>query len=115
MASEFEVFAFGQKLRDFDANMIDHETAVAVLFHDLDQELPWLEAGLRRKPFYIGALGSKRTHERRCQALRDLGYSPAEARRIKAPIGLFGPTRDANALALSVVAEVAQAFSESQN
>ncbi|MBY3259654.1 XdhC family protein [Rhizobium laguerreae] len=115
MASEFEVFALDQKSRDFDANMIDQETAVAVLFHDLDQELPWLEAGLRRKPFYIGALGSKRTHERRCQALRDLGYSPAETDRIKAPIGLFGPTRDANALALSVVAEVAQAFSVSQN
>lgn len=115
MASEFEVFAFVQKSRDFEASMIDQDTAVAVLYHDLDQELPWFEAVLRRKPFYIGALGSKRTHERRCQALRDLGYSSAEAARIKAPIGLFGPTRDANALALSVVAEVAQAFSLSQN
>ncbi|MBY3125448.1 XdhC family protein [Rhizobium laguerreae] len=111
MASEFEVFAFDQTSRDFEASIIDQETAVALLFHELDQELPWLEAGLRRKPFYIGALGSKRTHERRFQALSVMGYSPAQIDRIKAPIGLFGPTRDANALALSVVADVTQAFS----
>ncbi|MBP2490913.1 xanthine dehydrogenase accessory factor [Rhizobium leguminosarum] len=115
VASDFEVFAFDQTARDFEASMIDQETAVAVLFHDLDQELPWLEAGLREKPFYIGALGSTRTHERRCETLRELGYSPTQIGRIKAPIGMFGPTRDANALALSVVADIAQAFSLSQN
>ncbi|MBY5357688.1 XdhC family protein [Rhizobium leguminosarum] len=114
-AAEFEVFGFDQTSRNFNASMIDQETAVALLFHDLDQELPWLEAGLRRKPFYIGALGSKRTHERRFQALSAMGYSPAQIDRIKAPIGLFGSTRDANALALSVVADVAQAFFMSQN
>nr|WP_246792262.1 XdhC family protein [Rhizobium leguminosarum] len=74
MASEFEVFAFDQTSRDFEASIIDQETAIALLFHDLDQELPWLEAGLRRKPFYIGALGSKRTHERRFRALSVMGY-----------------------------------------
>jgi len=107
VASAFEVFAFDRRTNDFDETSIDQDTAFAVLFHDLDQELPLLEAALRKTPFYIGALGSKRTHERRCGALWALGYTPAHTDRIKAPIGMFGPTRDANALALSVVADVA--------
>lgn len=110
-ASALEVFSFDRRTQDFDETNIDQDTAFAVLFHDLDQELPLLEAALRRRPFYIGALGSKRTHARRCEALWALGYTRAQTDRIKAPIGMFGPTRDANALALSVVADVAQTFS----
>lgn len=111
MASAFEVFSFDRRTKDFDETVIDQDTAFAVLFHDLDQELPLLEAALRKDPFYIGALGSKRTHERRCNALWALGYTPAQTDRIKAPIGMFGPTRDANALALSVVTDVARTHS----
>lgn len=111
LASEFEVLSFDQTSRDFDTGAIDQDTAVALLYHDLDRELPCLKAGLRAKPFYIGALGSQRTHERRCAALWALGFTKAQTDRIKAPIGMFGPTRDANTLALSVVADVAQAYS----
>jgi len=110
-ASAIEVFSFDRRTQDFDETSIDQDTAFAVLFHDLYQELPLLEAALRRRPLYIGALGSKRTHARRCEALWALGYTLAQTDRIKAPIGMFGPTRDANALALSVVADVAQTFS----
>lgn len=111
IASGLEVFSFDRRTKDLDETVIDQDTAFAVLFHDLDQELPLLEAALRNDPFYIGALGSKRTHERRCDALWTLGYTPAQTDRIKAPIGMFGPTRDANALALSVVADVARTHS----
>lgn len=111
IASAFEVFSFDRRTRDFSTTDIDQDTAFAVLFHDLDQELPLLEAALQKNPFYIGALGSKRTHKRRCDALKALGYKSSQIDRIKAQIGLFGPTRDANALALSVVADVAQVFS----
>ncbi|QHG74734.1 XdhC family protein [Ensifer adhaerens] len=111
MASALEVFSFDRRTRDFDETGIDQDTAFAVLFHDLDQELPLLEAALQKNPFYIGALGSRRTHERRCHALWARGCTPAQTDRIKAPIGMFGPTRDANALALSVVADVAQTYS----
>jgi len=69
--------------------------------------LPALRSALSANPFYIGALGSQRTHLRRCSILWDLGYSKAETDRIRAPIGLFGKARDANSLALSVLAEVA--------
>ncbi|QND46076.1 XdhC family protein (plasmid) [Rhizobium lusitanum] len=111
IASAIEVFSFDRRSQEFDETGIDQDTAFAVLFHDHDQELPLLEAALQHKPFYIGALGSKRTHVRRCEALWARGYTPAQTDRIKAPIGMFGPTRDANTLALSVVADVAQTFS----
>ena len=89
------------------ATAIDCDTAVALLFHDLDHELPTLAAALAGKPFYIGALGSARTHQRRTERLRSLGYGEADIARVKAPIGLFGRARDANSLALSVLADIA--------
>jgi xanthine dehydrogenase accessory factor len=87
--------------------MIDPDTAVALLQHDLDLEMPVLEAALEARPFYIGALGSARTHEKRVQRLRERGHSDEAIDRIKAPIGLFGRARDAQSLALSVIADIA--------
>ncbi|MRH98213.1 XdhC family protein [Agrobacterium tumefaciens] len=111
LASSLEVFSFERRSDEFDRTGIDQDTAFAVLFHDLDRELPMLETALRHKPVYVGALGSKRTHARRCEALWALGYTPAQTSRIKAPIGMFGPTRDANSLALSVIADVVNVYS----
>ena len=110
IVSGLEVFSFERRSTDFDKTAIDQDTAFAVLFHDLDQELPLLEAALRQNPFYIGALGSKRTHARRCEGLWALGYTPDQTDRIKAPIGMFGPARDAGALALSVVADIVRTY-----
>jgi xanthine dehydrogenase accessory factor len=90
-----------------DETLIDTNTAVAILQHDLDLEMPVLEAALKCRPFYLGALGSRRTHEKRSQHLKALGYPQADIDRIRAPIGLFGRTRDAQSLALSVIAEIA--------
>ncbi|MGI2034580.1 XdhC family protein [Rhizobium panacihumi] len=90
-----------------DEALIDADTAVALLQHDLDLEIPVLEAALQARPFYVGALGSRRTHEKRVQRLRELGHSQEAIDRIKAPIGLFGRARDAQSLALSVIAEIA--------
>lgn len=85
----------------------DKYSAVALLNHDLDAELPALEAALKSSAFYIGALGSRRTHDRRKQALKSLGYEDAEIARIKAPIGIFDKARDAASLAVSVIADIA--------
>ncbi|MES5098488.1 XdhC family protein [Agrobacterium sp. BA1120] len=90
-----------------DASVIDANTAVALLQHDLELEMPVLEASLKARPFYIGALGSSRTHEKRVERLRESGHSDEAIDRIKAPIGLFGRARDAHSLALSVVADIA--------
>lgn len=86
---------------------IDADSAVVLLWHDLHRELPVLEAALRARPFYIGALGSQRTHARRSKLLLQRGWTPNDIARIKAPIGLFPQARDANSLALSVLADIA--------
>jgi xanthine dehydrogenase accessory factor len=95
--------------REDIALRIDSDSAVVLLHHNLDDELPVLTAALDANPFYIGALGSSKTHERRKAALKELGYADGQVARIKAPIGLFGKARDANSLALSVLADVAAA------
>lgn len=88
---------------------IDPFTAVALLHHDIDAELSLLRIALQSPAFYIGALGSKHTHARRVERLVQLGVELAHCERLKAPIGLFGPTRDSNSLAMSVLADVAAA------
>ncbi|WHO82660.1 XdhC family protein [Rhizobium leguminosarum] len=89
------------------SNDIDPYTAVILLHHDLDQEETLLGVALRSSAFYIGALGSTRTHRRRIERLQNMGFSETDSSRIKAPIGVFGPTRDASSLALSVLADIA--------
>ncbi len=85
---------------------LDAFTAVVMLHHDLDAEERLLETALSSPAFYIGALGSTRTHRRRVERLRAQGWRQSEIGRIKAPIGFFGPTRDSGALAVSVIADV---------
>ncbi|MBZ7927405.1 XdhC family protein (plasmid) [Ensifer adhaerens] len=91
------------------ADQLDADTAVALLFHDIDRELPVLNAALASKAFYVGALGSRRTHAKRCEALRRCGYGDDDIARIRAPIGIFDKARDASSLAVSVVADIAHA------
>jgi xanthine dehydrogenase accessory factor len=107
-AAGYEVIEHGAVAGELpDNTLVDADTAVAVLQHDLDLEMPILEAALRGQPFYLGALGSRRTHEKRVHRLKEQGYSQEVIDRIKAPIGLFGRARDAHSLALSVVADIA--------
>lgn len=94
------------------SDQIDADTAVALLFHDIDRELPVFDAALASRAFYIGALGSRRTHARRCDALLQRGHDETALARIKAPIGIFDRARDANSLALSVVADIARTHLE---
>jgi xanthine dehydrogenase accessory factor len=91
------------------ADIIDPFTAVVLLHHELDAEAAILEIALASPGFYIGALGSTRTHRRRVERLRAMAFRRDDIARIKAPIGMFGPTRDATSLALSVLADVAAA------
>ncbi|MGO4113907.1 XdhC family protein [Rhizobium ruizarguesonis] len=91
------------------ADIIDPFTAVVLLHHELDAEAAILEIALRSPGFYIGALGSTRTHRRRVERLGAMAFRKDDIARIKAPIGMFGPTRDATSLALSVLADVAAA------
>jgi xanthine dehydrogenase accessory factor len=113
VASVAKASGYGVVWRDAATNdvwdAIDDATAVVMLHHDLDAEDEVLRTALQSPAFYIGALGSTRTHRRREERLRASGWSKTEIDRIKAPIGFFGPTRDASSLALSVLADVAAA------
>ncbi len=79
---------------------------VAALSHDLKLDLPALAAALRSPARYIGALGSKKTHQKRLTALRSEGFSDADLARIHNPIGLALGGRRAEEIAVSVAAEL---------
>ena len=61
---------------------------ICVLTHDPKFDVPLLEVALRRPAAYIGAMGSRRTHEDRLARLREAGVSDAEIARLRSPIGL---------------------------
>jgi xanthine dehydrogenase accessory factor len=84
---------------------IDAHTAVACLFHEHEWEAPILLDALRSPAFYVGALGSRQTHQRRVENLRELGAGPDDIARLKGPIGLFA-SRDPRSLAVSALSEI---------
>ncbi|MEE1657721.1 XdhC family protein [Microvirga sp. CF3062] len=85
---------------------IDQYTAVVALTHDPKIDDPALAAALRSDCFYIGALGSRKTHERRVQRLTASGFTDADFARIHAPIGLdIGAVSPAE-IAVSILAEI---------
>ena len=86
----------------------DHRSAVVTLTHDPKLDDPALAVGLRSDCFYIGALGSRRTHAARCSRLTDLGFGKSELGRIHGPIGLaIGAVSQAE-VAISIVAQMTQ-------
>lgn len=84
----------------------DARTAVVTLTHDPKLDDPALIAALRSPAFYVGALGSKRTHAQRLDRLRDEGLSEAEVKRIRGPVGMsIGAVTPAE-IAISIVAQI---------
>ena len=90
----------------------DEWTAFALMFHDQDWEIPLVQQTLEGPAFWLGAVGSHRTHQVRCEALRDAGVSKEGVRRLKGPIGLIPRTRDASMLAVSTLAEIAGCYKD---
>ncbi len=85
--------------------LLDAHTAVACLFHEHEWEAPLLLDALRSPAFYVGALGSRQTQQRRVETLRELGAGPDDIARLKGPIGLF-TSQDPRSLAVSALAEI---------
>lgn len=83
----------------------DARTAVVTLSHDPKLDDPALCVALRSDAFYVGALGSRRTHAKRLERLRRAGFSDAELARIRGPVGLPLGARTPAEIAVSVVAE----------
>ncbi|WP_073975879.1 XdhC family protein [Erythrobacter donghaensis] len=88
----------------------DRWTAVAVLSHDREDDERGLAAALSSPAFYVGAIGARVRLEQRVAKLRGHGVGEAALARLHAPIGLYGFGKAPREVALSLVAEVAQAF-----
>ena len=86
----------------------DTRTAIVTLTHDPKLDDPALDRALRSDAFYIGALGSRRTHARRLDRLRELGHEDAAMARIRGPVGLDIAAVTAPEIALSILAQIVE-------
>jgi xanthine dehydrogenase accessory factor len=107
-----ERFGAGVALRDewpddaMRALVPDTRTAVVTLTHDPKLDDPALEVALRSPAFYVGALGSRKTHAKRLDRLREAGLDDGAMARIAAPVGLNIGAVTAPEIALSILAQI---------
>jgi len=87
---------------------IDHYTAFVALTHDPKIDDPALKHALARDCFYIGALGSRKTHARRVERLKQDGLSDADITRIHAPIGLDIDAVSPAEIAVAIMGQITQ-------
>lgn len=85
---------------------LDARTAVVALTHDPKIDDPGLLAALSSEVFYVGALGSRRTHAARCARLAECGCTPEQLARIHGPIGLDIRAATPAEIAVAILAEV---------
>lgn len=85
---------------------LDRYTAMAFLTHDPKIDDPALEQALRAECFYLGALGSRKTHGKRVERLSAKGFSSEQIARIHAPIGLDIGAVSPSEIAISIVGEI---------
>lgn len=86
----------------------DRRTAVVTLTHDPKIDDPGLQAALKSDAFYIGALGSRKTHGARLGRLTEQGFTDAEMARIHGPVGLSIGAKSPAEIAVSILAQVTE-------
>jgi xanthine dehydrogenase accessory factor len=89
---------------------LDQRTAMIALTHDPKIDDAALLAALASDVFYVGALGSKKTHVTRCERLRSKGFDDAKISRIHGPIGLAIGAKGAPEIAIAIMAEMTRAL-----
>ena len=92
-----------EAFQDIETNQ---NSALIALTHDPKIDDPALQHAIKNNFFYIGALGSKKTHENRCKRLKESGFKDNEIKRIFGPIGIKLGGRSAPEIALSIVAQL---------
>lgn len=90
---------------EVDAGRIDERTIICVLTHDPKFDVPLLEAALPLNVSYIGAMGSRRTHDDRLERLREAGVPEEQIAKLSSPIGLDLGARTPEETAVSIAAE----------
>ena len=91
---------------EVDAGRIDERTVLCVLTHDPKFDVPLLEVALRIPVAYVGAMGSRRTHDERLERLAEAGLTKEEVDRLSSPIGLDLGARTPEETAISIAAEI---------
>ena len=86
----------------------DRRTAIVTLTHDPKIDDPALTAALKSPAFYVGALGSKKTHASRCARLREAGFDDAALARIHGPVGLSIGALSPAEIGVSILAQITQ-------
>ena len=84
----------------------NENTAIIALTHDPKIDDPALQHALKKKFYYIGALGSKKTHENRCARLKKANFSDEQINSIHGPIGIKLGGKSAPEIALSIIAQL---------
>lgn len=95
--------------REVEAGRIDRRTVLCLLTHDPKFDVPLLEIALGLEVAYIGAMGSRRTHENREERLRERGVTDEQLARLASPIGLDLGARTPEETAVSIAAEIVAA------
>ena len=90
------------------ALMPDARTAIVTLTHDAKLDDPAIRYALRSPAFYLGCLGSRKTHAKRLERLADAGFTDAEIARIHAPVGLDIAARTPAEIAISILAQITE-------
>ena len=90
------------------AHGLDHRTALVTLTHDPKLDDPALRAALGSGVFYIGALGSTRTHGKRVARLTEAGFTEDEVARLDAPVGLDIGAKSPAEIAIAIMAELTE-------
>ncbi|MBL4672519.1 MAG: XdhC family protein, partial [Arenicella sp.] len=110
-SAELAALSLGQARTEF-ASELDEFGAMVSLFHEHELEIELLAEALKTKAFYIGALGSKRTHAARLESLKIHGVDTSQFERIWGPVGLdIGANTPAH-IAVSVLAEIIQKMNQ---
>jgi len=92
----------------FESMGLDSSTAVVTLTHDPKLDDPALEAALKSDVFYIGALGSKRTHAKRKERLAEAGITDDQFARVHGPIGLNIGAKSPAEIAVSILGQIVE-------
>ncbi len=90
----------------FEQIETNENTALIALTHDPKIDDPALQHALNKKFYYVGALGSKKTHANRCERLKEAGFNSNQINSIHGPIGIKLGGRSAPEIALSIIAQL---------
>jgi xanthine dehydrogenase accessory factor len=105
-AADEVVVAWPGGLFDQRGSQLGVRDAVCILTHDPKFDVPAVRGALDTRVGYIGVMGSRRTHERRTERLRDAGVTDTELERLMSPIGLDLGARTPEETAISICAEI---------